>query len=375
MTVPILVRVVRRGQDVHERSGSVHSVDLVQVVPVRREHAWPTFLREFSGGSEQGTPQRAHLMRGCRRGRVGLLQPVKTTDPDLSIHDFQHAVHPRVVVQRYGSSIFQQKHPHAELVRLADVHVGDRGSWYGSPEGMSSDLRGTSCRSEARISVIRLLSLFWFSRKDLAGSSPKRGGLRKVMRACRAILCTMEAMLLSPGIIPERGTCCPVEETGEERGEERGEEKGEERGDRRGDREREERRGDRRRREKRRQERRGERRGERRQERREKRRQERRQERREKRRQERRQEKEQEKEQRIRREKRRQERREETGEEREEETGEVEEIGEKEPGRLSQTFPVLRSAPPLLGRTEDGPKLRGGRVGVGPVVVETGGDS
>lgn len=42
--------------------------------------------------------------------------------------DLQHPVHARVVVQRYGGSGAQQEHPHAEHLRLADVHVGDRGA-------------------------------------------------------------------------------------------------------------------------------------------------------------------------------------------------------------------------------------------------------
>lgn len=130
VTVPAVVRVIRRGQNVHERRRPVHGVDLVKVVPLRREDAGPALLRVFGGGPQHGAPQSAHLRRGQRRRRLRPaavpLQPVEAADPDLPVEDFEHAVHARVVVQRDGGAAFQQEHPHAELVRLADVHVGDR---------------------------------------------------------------------------------------------------------------------------------------------------------------------------------------------------------------------------------------------------------
>ena len=47
---------------------------------------------------------------------------------DTRCKDLEHPVHVRVVVQRDGGAGPQQEHPHAEHLRLADVHVGDRGA-------------------------------------------------------------------------------------------------------------------------------------------------------------------------------------------------------------------------------------------------------
>lgn len=131
MTVSALVLVVWRGQDIHERRGAVYGVDLMEVVPVGGEHARAALLRVLRRGAQHRPPQRAHLRRGQRGLRLRAagrpLQPVEAADPDFAVQHFEHPVHPRVVVEGDGGAALQQEHPHAELVRLADVHVGDRG--------------------------------------------------------------------------------------------------------------------------------------------------------------------------------------------------------------------------------------------------------
>lgn len=44
------------------------------------------------------------------------------------VRDLEHPVHARVVVQRDGGPGPEQEDPHAEHLRLADMHVGDRGA-------------------------------------------------------------------------------------------------------------------------------------------------------------------------------------------------------------------------------------------------------
>ena len=137
MAVPAVVGVVGRGQDVQKGGGPVHSVDLVQVVPVRREEARAAGLRVLCPGAQHarlyrvqlpGLQRRLELLlwwRGPRPLPAAHLQLVHAADAHGPVEHLEDAVHARVVMQRDGGAALEQEHAEAESVGLADVHIGD----------------------------------------------------------------------------------------------------------------------------------------------------------------------------------------------------------------------------------------------------------
>lgn len=136
VTVPAVVRIVGWGQDVQEGGWPVYSINLVQVVPVWREHAGPAVLGVLGSGAQHARPhglplpglqRRLELLlrrwRPWPRTRVHL---VHAADAYLAVEHLEHAVHARVVVQRDARAALEQEDAQAEAVGLVDVHVSDR---------------------------------------------------------------------------------------------------------------------------------------------------------------------------------------------------------------------------------------------------------
>lgn len=137
VTVPAVVRVVGRGQDIQEGGRPIHSVDLVQVVPVRREDAGTAGLSVLGPRAQHSRPHRVPLpgqqrrfelllwWRGPRPLPAACLQLVHAADAHGAIEHLEHAMHARVVVERDGCAALKQEHAEAEAVSLVDVHIGD----------------------------------------------------------------------------------------------------------------------------------------------------------------------------------------------------------------------------------------------------------
>lgn len=150
VAVPAVVGVVGRGQDVQEGGWPVHSVDLVQVVPVWRKDTGATGLGVLGPRAQHAGPHGVPLPGLQRRLELLLwrwsprplpacrLQLVHAADANGAVEHLEHAVHARVVVQRDGCAALEQEHAEAEAVRLVNVHVGNR--WQVGRQGLQRGL-------------------------------------------------------------------------------------------------------------------------------------------------------------------------------------------------------------------------------------------
>lgn len=137
MAVSAIIGVVGRGQDVQEGGGPVHSVDLVQVVPVRCKDAGATGLGVLRPRAQHAQPDGVPLPGLQRRLELLLrrwgplplpaarLQLVHAADTQGTVEHLEHAMHARVVVQGDRRAALEQEYAEAEAVRLVDVHVGN----------------------------------------------------------------------------------------------------------------------------------------------------------------------------------------------------------------------------------------------------------